>query len=58
MMTKEVVSVHEDSSLMECVDHMLKYNVKRLPVIGKDGKITGILYESDIFFAITKAMLE
>lgn len=57
MMTKKVISVNEDASLMECVDHMLKNNVKRLPVIGKDGKIIGILYERDIFFAITKAML-
>jgi len=58
MMTREVISVEEDSSLMECVDHMLKHNVKRLPVIGKDGKIAGILYERDVFFAITRAMLD
>jgi predicted transcriptional regulator len=58
MMTREVISVEEDSSLMECVDHMLKNNVKRLPVIGKDGKIAGILYERDVFFAITRAMLD
>lgn len=57
MMTQKVISVHEDSSLMECVDHMIKNNVKRLPVIGKDGKVAGILYERDVFFAITKAML-
>lgn len=58
MMTRKVISVPEDAPLMECVDHMLKNNVKRLPVLGKDGKVTGILYERDIFFAITKAMLE
>lgn len=57
MMTKKVISVPEDAPLMECVDHMLKNNVKRLPVIGKDGKVVGILYERDVFFAITKAML-
>lgn len=57
MMTKKVITVNEDSSLMECVDHMLKNNVKRLPVMGKDGKVTGILYERDIFFTITKTML-
>ena len=57
MMTQKVITVNEDSSLMECVDHMIKNNVKRLPVMGKDGKVTGILYERDIFFTITKAML-
>ncbi|RJQ39018.1 MAG: CBS domain-containing protein [Nitrospiraceae bacterium] len=58
MMTKKVISVPEDAPLMECVDHMIKNNVKRLPVISKDGKITGILYERDVFFAITRAMLD
>jgi len=58
MMTKKVITVHLDSSLMECVDHMIKNNVKRLPVVGKDGKVVGILYERDVFFEITKAMLD
>jgi len=57
MMTKEVISVHEDSSLMECVDHMIKNNVKRLPVISKDGKVAGMLYERDVFYAITRSMI-
>ena len=57
MMTTHVITVNEDASLMECVDHMIKNNVKRLPVIAKDGKVSGILYERDIFFAITKAMM-
>lgn len=58
MMTKKVISVPEDAPLMECVDHMIKNNVKRLPVLSKDGKVVGILYERDVFFAVTKAMLE
>lgn len=58
MMTTHVITVSEEASLMECVDHMLKNNVKRLPVIGKGGKVIGILYERDVFFAITKAMIE
>lgn len=58
IMTKEVITVREDENLMECVDRMIKKNVKRLPVINKAGKVVGILYERDIFFAIVKAMLE
>ncbi len=57
MMTTEVISVHEDAPLMECVDDMIKHGVKRLPVLGKDGRVKGILYEREIFFVITKAML-
>ena len=58
LMSKVVISVDEQASLMECVDHMVKHNIKRLPVINKEGKVAGMLYERDVFFAITKAMLE
>lgn len=58
IMTREVMSVKEDASLMECVDHMIKKNIKRLPVVDKGGKVVGMLYERDIFFAITKVMIE
>ncbi len=43
---------------MECVDHMLKNNVKRVPVIDKAGKVVGMLYERDVFYEIVKAMLD
>jgi predicted transcriptional regulator len=56
-MTKEVVTVKVDAPLMECVDHMIKKNVRRLIVLDKTGRVAGILYERDIFVAITRAML-
>lgn len=58
LMTRKVVSVHEDASLMECVDHMHKSGVKRLPVVDAEGRVKGIVYERDVFLAITKIMLE
>ncbi len=58
VMTKQVVTVPEDAPLMECVDHMLKKDVKRLIVLDKEGKVAGMLYERDIFSVITKSMLE
>jgi CBS domain-containing protein len=57
-MTKSVITVKEDDPLMECVDYMIKKGVKRLPVLDKAGKVVGIIYERDVFFAIVKAMLE
>jgi len=57
LMTTEVIAVPEDAPLMECVDHMLKFGVKKLPVIDAGGKVTGMLYERDLFFTIVKAML-
>ncbi|MEI8173585.1 MAG: CBS domain-containing protein [Deltaproteobacteria bacterium] len=58
LMTREVVTVSENDSLMECVDRILKKQVRRMPVLDKTGKVVGMLYMRDIFFAITKAMLE
>ena len=58
IMTKSVVTVHEDDPLMECVDRILKKQVRRMPVLDKTGQVVGMVYMRDIFFAITRAMLE
>jgi CBS domain-containing protein len=57
IMTPKVITVKEDSTLMECVDHMLKNNVKRVPVLNKDNGVAGMLYERDVFYEITKSMI-
>jgi CBS domain-containing protein len=57
LMTHSVITVTENSTLMECVDHMLKNNVKRVPVLGEEDNVSGMLYERDVFYEITKAML-
>ncbi len=58
VMSRDVITVQEDDSLMECVDLMIKNNIKRLPVLDKTGKVAGMIYERDVFLAIAKAMLE
>jgi CBS domain-containing protein len=57
-MTREVATVQEHDSMMECVDLMIKKNIKRLPVLDRDGKVVGMIYERDVFNVITKAMLD
>ena len=57
-MTKEVVTVKEDDPLMECVDHMIRHRIQRLPVLDESGKVKGMIYERELFFATVKAMLE
>jgi CBS domain-containing protein len=57
-MSKVVITVNEDDPLMECVDLMIKNNVKRLPVLDRTGKVAGMIYERDVFLAIAKAMLQ
>jgi len=56
IMSPEVTTVGESAPLMECVDRMVKGNFKRLPVVDAADKVVGMLYERDIFIAITKAM--
>jgi len=58
LMTPQVITVKDDSTLMECVDHMLKNKVKRVPVLNKENKVTGMLYERDVFYEITKSMID
>ncbi len=57
-MTKDVATVRENDSLMECVNLMIKRNVHQLPVLDDHGKISGIIYEKDIFHVITEVMLD
>ena len=59
VMTKTaVITVRENDSLMECVDHMIKQCVERVPVVDEDGKVVGMIYERDVFFAVVKAMID
>ncbi len=53
----EVLTVRENDSLMECLDHMIKQCVERVPVVDVNGKAIGIVYERDVFYAIANAML-
>ena len=57
-MSRDVMTVQENDSLMECVDLMIKHHVKRLPVLDQAGKVVGMIYERDIFYVITRAMLD
>jgi CBS domain-containing protein len=56
-MTKKVITVNDDAPLMECIDHMLKNDVKRVPVLNKEEKVIGMLYERDMFYEITESIL-
>jgi CBS domain-containing protein len=57
-MSRDIVTVNDNEPLMECVDLILKKRVRRMPVLDKKGKVVGMIYLRDIFFAITMAMLE
>ncbi len=56
IMTQPVVTVNEDKRVTSAVDLMLENKVKRLPVVDKEGKLTGMLSRLDVFQIITKEL--
>ncbi len=56
IMNPPASAVREDDPLMECVDHILRYSISTLPVVDEDGRLKGMLYESDIFFTVADAI--
>jgi CBS domain-containing protein len=56
LMATPVITVREDHPLMECVDQMIKHRISTIFVVNGEGRLVGILYEDDIFFAIAEAI--
>jgi CBS domain-containing protein len=56
VMTHDVLTVREEDPILECVDHIVKKNIRRIPVVNQAGKVTGMIYERDVFLAVTRAM--
>jgi CBS domain-containing protein len=56
IMDSNVMPVHEDATLMECLDHMIKKDVPRVPVVDESGLVIGVIYERDLFNVITDAI--
>ena len=58
VMATPVVIVHADAPLMTGLEHMIVNGVSQLPVVDDDGgRVVGMLYERDIFAALTDLML-
>lgn len=59
IMTTEVITVTPDAPLMHCVEHIVVNGIKRIPVVSEDGnRVLGMVYERDVFFALTDIMLD
>ncbi len=50
LMSKDVISVDEDTSLLELVDLFISTRVRRVPVTS-DGKLVGVISRRDLVFA-------
>lgn len=54
IMTAPAVIIQEDRPLTEAVDIMLANKLKRLPVVGKGGRLVGMLSRLDIFKTVMR----
>jgi len=48
VLTREAVVVREDDGVFSAVQTMRQHGVRRLPVVGADGKLCGVLTSDDV----------
>lgn len=58
IMTEDVRTISMHDSVMHCADIMLTEQLRRLPVIGTDGRVLGIIYLRDVYNAITDILCD
>jgi CBS domain-containing protein len=52
IMSKPVITIDAGSSIQDAIRSMKLNNIRRLPVVNKEGKMVGIITDKDIFRAI------
>lgn len=58
IMTEDVRVISYEESIMRCADIMLVEQVRRLPVVGTDGRVMGIVYLRDVYNAVTNLLTD
>lgn len=58
IMTEDVRTISMDDSIMRCADIMLVDQIRRLPVVGIDGKVAGVVYLRDVYNAVTTLLCD
>jgi CBS domain-containing protein len=54
IMTSDVITVNEDTTVSEAADLMIKYNINRLPVMNDRDELVGIVARADIVKSMIK----
>ena len=57
LMTTEVISISPDTNLLMIIEVMIKYHIRRIPVI-QDKTILGMVYISDVFYSVLQQCRE
>lgn len=58
MITEKLVAAREDQGIFETIQQMRMKGIRRLPVIDKEGKLTGIVSLDDLIQLLAKEMNE
>lgn len=58
IMTEDVRVIRTTESIMRCADRLMVEHIRRLPVIGLDGRVVGIVYLRDVYNKITELLCE
>ncbi|MGC8543303.1 MAG: CBS domain-containing protein [Vulcanisaeta sp.] len=58
VMTRNVIVVEPDASLIKAVHMMAKHNIRHLPVVDEDGKIMGIISIRDTAIALARLLVD
>lgn len=58
IMTPDPITISQDSTIGEVAQVMLDYRISGLPVVDSDGKLVGIITESDIFRIVVQEWKE
>lgn len=57
VMTTDVITISPETPVMLVIDLMIKKHVRRVPVV-ENGKISGIVYISDLFYRIVDKLAD
>ncbi len=58
IMTEDVRVISYNESITRCADMMLVEQLRRLPVLGPDGRIMGVVYLRDVYNAMTNLLCD
>ncbi len=47
VMTRQIITILPDASILDAMESMLEHNISGLPVVDTDGKLVGVVTESD-----------
>lgn len=57
-MSRDVVTIDDEASLMACTDLLIKKNLQRLPVVNQADKVVGIIYIRDVYDTISQIFVD